>query len=106
SFKLEIVLENATPGDIQLVCVGLSEFVHGFGVIGGKRSRGLGVCSLEGLQVQALELELDEAGNKLDKTTSQRRLRDFLIHKKFSAEVPGSEFLERHIEKIFQSEGK
>jgi hypothetical protein len=42
SFDLRIVLENATPQDLQLISVGLSEFVHGFGVIGGKRSRGLG----------------------------------------------------------------
>src|SRR6266705_5663978 len=56
TFKLEILLENATKRDIQLLCVGLSEFVHGFGVVGGKRSRGLGVAQLEGLQVSALEL--------------------------------------------------
>ena len=53
AFDLEIVLENATKQDLQLLCVGLSEFVHGFGVIGGKRSRGLGVACLEGLQVSA-----------------------------------------------------
>src|SRR6266699_1504849 len=56
TFNLEILLENATKRDIQLLCVGLSEFVHGFGVVGGKRSRGLGVAQLEGLHVSALEL--------------------------------------------------
>ena len=56
TFELEIMWENATKKDVQLLCVGLSEFVHGFGVIGGKRSRGLGVAELTHLQVSALEL--------------------------------------------------
>ncbi len=94
-FDLEIVLENATQKDVQLICVGLSEFVHGFGVIGGKRSRGLGVSSLEGLMVYALELE------NIDETTKKQRLRDYLVKGAFSDEIRGSEFLTRHIERIF-----
>ena len=47
TFDLEITLENATPQDLQLISVGLSEFVHGFAPIGGKRSRGLGACRLQ-----------------------------------------------------------
>ncbi len=37
TFEMKITLENATQQDLQLLCVGLSEFVHGFGAIGGKR---------------------------------------------------------------------
>src|SRR5947209_4584668 len=55
AFDMEIVLENAEPADLQLICVGLSEYAQGFGVIGGKRSRGLGVAKLEGLIVDTLE---------------------------------------------------
>jgi len=62
SFDLEITLENATKRDLQLVSVGLSEFVHGFGVIGGKRSRGLGVCKLEQLHIAELELVFEKDG--------------------------------------------
>ena len=94
TFDLEIVLENASPKDLQLICVGLSEFAHGFGVIGGKRSRGLGVCSLEGLKVSALELE--------DEATRKQRLRDYLVKKQFSSPaMDGTVFLAKHIDKIF-----
>lgn len=99
SFNLEIVLENATTQDLQLICIGLSEFVHGFGVIGGKRSRGLGVSLLEDLHVWELEL----VGEGIDDAERNRRLRDFLVHKRFSREaVPGEEFLQKYIESIFK----
>src|SRR5581483_2235284 len=97
TFDLEIVLENASQKDLQLICVGLSEFVHGFGVIGGKRSRGLGVSLLEGLKVSALEL--DEDG--LDEATRKQRLCDYLVRRQFSSEIDGTEFLAKHIAKIF-----
>ncbi len=97
TFDLEIVLENASQKDLQLICVGLSEFVHGFGVLGGKRSRGLGVCLLEELKVSALEL--DEDG--LDEDTRRQRLRDYLVHKRFSSENDGTAFLAKHIDQIF-----
>ncbi len=98
SFDLEIVLENASPKDVQLVCVGLSEFMHGFGTIGGKRSRGLGVGKLEELHVSALEL----VGEGISPEESRQRLRKFLINGEFSApKVSGSEFLTTHIERIF-----
>lgn len=97
TFNLEIVLENATERDVQLLCVGLSEFVHGFGVIGGKRSRGLGVARLDDLQVSALEL----TGDEVDDAESRRRLRNYLVRREFSEVVPGSDFLAKHIDRIF-----
>ncbi len=98
-FALEITLENATEQDLQMLCVGLSEFVHGFGVIGGKRSRGLGVSRLEELVVWELQLEGVEEAER------NRRLLGFLLRKQFSrAEIPGEQFLQEHIEKLF-SEG-
>lgn len=96
TFNLEITLENATRQDLQLLCVGLSEFIHGFGVLGGKRSRGLGVSRLENLRVWGLELE------GIDEAERNKRLLNFLVHKQFSSEaVPGEEFLQMHIESIF-----
>ncbi len=94
-FNLEITLENATPQDLQIICVGLSEFVHGFGAIGGKRSRGLGVCHLHDLEVSALEL----TGVKEDE--KNRRLRNYLLKREFSRKVSGQAFLEEHITTIF-----
>ena len=98
TFDLEIVLENATPKDVQLICVGLSEFVHGFGTIGGKRSRGLGVGRLDKLLVSALEL----TGEDVSLEEGRKRLRNFLISGEFSdPDVPGEKFLATHIERIF-----
>jgi CRISPR-associated RAMP protein (TIGR02581 family) len=100
SFDLAITLENATQRDLQLIGVGLSEFVHGFGVIGGKRSRGLGVCKLEQLHVAELEL----IGTGIEKDERNRRLRDYLRGKKFSNEFSdeaAEEFLKRCIDTIF-----
>ena len=95
TFNLEITLENATLQDLQLICVGLSEFVHGFGVIGGKRSRGLGVCQLQDLKVSSLEL------TGLSESDRNKRLRDYLLKRQFSDEISGSKFLEEHINAIF-----
>src|SRR5436305_11715204 len=101
-FDLEIVLENATKRDVQLLCVGLSEFVHGFGVIGGKRSRGLGVSRLDDLQVSALELFTEGVNEKeVDEEKRKSRLRDYLIKKEFSDKVDGQRFLEEYIGSIF-----
>ncbi len=98
TFDLEIVLENATPKDVQLICVGLSEFVHGFGTIGGKRSRGLGVGRLDKLRVSALEL----VGEDISLAEGRKRLRNFLVSGEFSdTDVPGETFLATHIERIF-----
>jgi len=96
-FDLEIMLENATPQDLQLISVGLSEFVHGFGVIGGKRSRGLGACRLENLVVSALELTGVAEGER------NKRLRNYLLKREFSSVVdPGESFFAEHINAIFK----
>jgi CRISPR-associated RAMP protein (TIGR02581 family) len=104
AFDLQIGLENASKKDVQLLCVGLSEFVNGFGAIGGKRSRGLGMATLEGLQVAALELfteGLHEA--PVDKAERIRRLHQYLIRREFSRTFDdGREFLEAYINSIFE----
>src|SRR6266568_2121500 len=104
TFDLEIVLENATKRDVQLLCVGLSEFVHGFGVIGGKRSRGLGVAELTKLQVSALELFHEGVKEKeVSEGERKKRLRNYLIGKEFSRVFDnGTEFLEEYISSIFE----
>ncbi len=94
-FDLSITLENATPQDLQLICVGLSKFVHGFGTIGGKRSRGLGACCLNDLKVSSLELE------NMDTNVRNQRLKNFLLKREFPVTEEGSVFLDRHIQRIF-----
>lgn len=99
-FQLEITLENVTDEDLQLVSIGLSEFIHGFAPIGGKRSRGLGVCQLKGLRVSELILDL----GKIDEATRNRRLRDYLLHRTFSHEYDSGEaFLEGYISRLFEN---
>ena len=103
TFDMEIVLENATKRDVQLLCVGLSEFMHGFGVIGGKRSRGLGVAQLDDLRVSALEL-FSEGVDEIEvgEEERRRRLRQYLVNKEFSRNFPeGADFLEEYINSIF-----
>jgi len=56
AFKLKITLEDPTELDVQLTCLGLAEFLNGFGYIGGKRSRGLGQCQIEELNIYSLDL--------------------------------------------------
>lgn len=65
TFKLHLMIENASEQDLQLISIGLSEFVHGFGGIGGFRSRGLGACKLNHLTLRAMVLDdLDDAQRK------------------------------------------
>jgi CRISPR-associated RAMP protein (TIGR02581 family) len=103
SFDLTITLENASERDLQLLCVGLSEFVNGFGVIGGKRSRGLGVCKLNNLHVSELRLiGKDFDGTAIDQQKRSERLRDYLLGRKYSCEYAGNDFLGKQINSIFE----
>jgi hypothetical protein len=77
--------------------VGLSEFVNGVGVIGGKRSRGLGVSRLEDLRVSALELD----DPKIDRAIHNKRLQNYLVRGEFSEIFTGPDFLQKHIDAIF-----
>ena len=102
TFAMEIVLENASPKELQLLCAGLSEYVHGFGVIGGKRSRGLGVAKLEDLTVDVLEL----VGEGIDEATGRQRLQDYLVHRNVTRRYgKGEVFLTEQITKMFSSDG-
>ncbi len=98
-FHVRIVLENASRKDLQLLCIGLSEYARGFGVVGGKRSRGLGTARLERLQVQSLELSGEGAdGQKIN----ERRMGQYLVSKTFpGAPEDGAAFLEKYINSIF-----
>jgi CRISPR-associated RAMP protein (TIGR02581 family) len=96
-FKLQITLENVTRQDLQLVSIGLSEFIHGFGSIGGKRSRGLGVCLLENLQIAALDLE------GIEEQVRITRLRNYLLRREFSNHLAGEDFLNEHINDLFSA---
>ena len=120
-FALKIVLEDATMKDVQLLCVGLSEYVQGFGVVGGKRSRGLGMTRLEDVHVSALELFTeglltDDKGQPLKEGVKEQtieapermqRLSAYLLNRTFSQkEVDAAAFLKAYITSIFAEGGK
>lgn len=101
TFGLHLVIENATDRDLQLISIGLSEFISGFGGVGGLRSRGLGACKLEGLEIRSLILV--DANNNPQKQNLQR----YLLRKK---DDPGAglelcqteAFLNTYISQIFR----
>jgi CRISPR-associated RAMP protein (TIGR02581 family) len=70
TFQVSIRLEGPSANDLALTCLGLKEFASGFGHIGGKRSRGLGVCRIDGLTIYAFDLtdaNAEERGRRLQK---------------------------------------
>jgi len=70
TFYLEILLDDPSPQDLALTCLGLSEFVSGFGYVGGNRSRGLGNCRIDNLTIYQLDLTMEnitERANNLKK---------------------------------------
>ncbi len=101
TFDLKITLENASDTDLQLISIGLSEFVNGFGVIGGKRSRGLGACVLKDFKVQKLQLSSNSNKNDaIPEPGSIQRLKNYLLKGELEPE-DGKKFLETHIHDIF-----
>jgi CRISPR-associated RAMP protein (TIGR02581 family) len=100
-FKLRIMIENATEQDLQLITIGLSEFVNGFGGVGGFRSRGLGACILNDLTIRAMRLD------DLDNEQRKQRLLRYLRRKKDEGDdgldaLNVQDFFEQHINALFQ----
>lgn len=94
-FAMRLVLENATEEDLQLISIGLSEFVNGFGGVGGLRSRGLGACILNDLKISSLDLT---GNNNQDR---MQRLQRYLLYKEL-AQLDTQSFFEEHINKLFE----
>jgi len=98
TFDLRLVIENATPQDLQLISIGLGEFVSGFGGVGGLRSRGLGACILNDLEIHYLEL------TGIDNTERKRRLQRYLLlrEKGLTPVEDVSAFLTQYINALFE----
>ena len=75
-FDFNLLLEEPNPIDLGLTCIGLSEYLAGFGQIGGKRSRGLGRCRLTQFQIFELDLTVNDANER------GRRLKKYLLEKR------------------------
>ncbi len=99
-FGLHLVIENATSQDLQLISIGIGEFVSGFAGVGGFRSRGLGACILKDVEVHYLEL----TGKDIDDAERKRRLQRYLLLREKSLtpveDVPA--FFAQHINSLFE----
>ena len=101
-FRMYLILENATAEDLQLMSIGLSEFVSGFGGVGGFRSRGLGACILNDLEIHALDL----TGS--DNREQKQRLQRYLLRKKDGTLdgldlIDTQTFFKQHINALFNA---
>ncbi len=103
TFKVEILLEDPTETDLALVCIGLSEFVGGLGYVGGNRSRGLGNCRIDDLQIYELDLTVEDVSERA------QRLKKYLLGKtteeKMEQESDPQDFLEREITGLLDKVG-
>lgn len=101
AFAMYILIENATPQDLQLISIVLSELTSGFASIGGMRSRGLGACILDPLpNIRFMDL------SKLDNEARKQRLQQYLLRKKEKQEdgleaVDYQAFIDEHITALF-----
>lgn len=85
TFEVQIVLDNPSDTDLALTCLGLSEFVSGFGYIGGKRSRGLANCEIKELEVYELDLtNEDERAERLKKYLLGKTINDKMTRREDS----------------------
>jgi CRISPR-associated RAMP protein (TIGR02581 family) len=91
AFRCELILENPTPTDLGLTCLGISEYLAGFGGLGGKRSRGLGSCRLSELEIYELDLTVD------DKVERARRLRQYLFGRAENKKLADLSLVERMV---------
>ncbi len=95
NFDMRLIIENATEQDLQLIGIGLGEFLGGFGGIGGLRSRGLGACILTDLKIRYLDLD-----ESLGEAERRSRLQRYLVRKEM-AEIEYQKFLDKYIGALF-----
>lgn len=102
-FSFELRLENPDDTDLGLTCLGISELLGGFFSIGGKRSSGLGRCQLEGLQIYALDLDINNIAERA------KALQKYLVGKnnqeKFSIVENPEQFVSQHIDEFLKGVG-
>ncbi len=86
-----MMLENPIERDLGLVALGLQEFIGGMIPLGGIRSRGLGRCHLEQLQIESVDFGDPHA------------IKSYLLERKMTPQ-PVDVFIRQHINALL-SEG-
>lgn len=107
SFDLEILLDSPGEKELSLACLGVGEMVAGLFYLGGMRSRGLGKCRLEDLQVYSLELFPRANGQELDEAGRLSRLSRYLkgrtLAEKMEAAPDPGQFLEEQVLRLLDT---
>lgn len=97
-FGFELLLENPTSTELSVTCLGLAELLSGFFGLGGKRSSGMGRCTLEEFQVYQLDLASG------DRATRTRLLQRYLTGKtwaeKFEHVQDSRQFVDTQIARL------
>ncbi len=83
-FEFALTLENPGKRDLGLIALGLHEFKNGMIPLGGIRSRGLGRCHLEKIEIQYVDLSSIEA------------LKTYLLESRWNDE-PADDFIRFHL---------
>ncbi|HDQ73750.1 MAG TPA: CRISPR-associated RAMP protein [Chloroflexi bacterium] len=91
SFDFTLLLENPSDRDLELVAMGLQEFIGGMIPLGGIRSRGLGRCHLEEVMAQKVDLSDPET------------LKTYLLERRW-IEEPVDEFIKTHLSTLLREE--
>jgi CRISPR/Cas system CSM-associated protein Csm3 (group 7 of RAMP superfamily) len=91
SFDFALTLENPTERDLGLIALGLQEFIAGMIPLGGIRSRGLGRCHLEEVNVEGVDFGDPKA------------MTAYLLERKMSVE-PTDAFIRRHLSALLNPE--
>jgi CRISPR-associated RAMP protein (TIGR02581 family) len=90
-FDFILMLENPDERDLGLVALGLQEFINGMIPLGGIRSRGLGRCHLEDVEVKYVNLGDANA------------LQAYLLDNRWE-EIPADEFVQTHLSALLSKE--
>lgn len=90
-FDFTLLLENPGKRDLGVVALGLQEFVNGMIPLGGIRSRGLGRCHLEGVNIQHVNLGDIEA------------LKAYLLKDRWD-EMSATDFIKTHLGALLAKE--
>lgn len=98
TFGMEMLLDGPEGTDLAMVCLGLQELTAGLFYVGGMRSRGLGSCCLNDLQVYRLDLSSGDETERLKKLS--RYLRESTVEKKMDLVDNPQELLEQQLAKL------
>jgi CRISPR-associated RAMP protein (TIGR02581 family) len=91
SFDFTLTLDNPTERDLRLVALGLQEFIAGMIPLGGIRSRGLGRCHLEDVQIESVDF------------TDPKAMKAYLLDGKMASE-PAEAFIRHHLSALLNAE--